>query len=299
MSGAVLRDACKQGDLFNLDRIIDGAQDFSRMRSPIYTGVQSDGWVRRKALLDVINDRDKYGFGSIHVCVKNDQPKALLRLMKIPGIDINLPGMGGYSAAVLACTEDASACLEILLGKGADPNQLDAFGWTLLHHCASEESLKCMQLLLLHRDVHVDMENSKGYTPCQMACIKNHAVMIESLVSAGADPQKKNKLTFETCYDIVADESARGAIASGLLRNQDRLQALAVEDEERQMLQRSKQLHEQARTAREEEMQQAHRSQEGQEGGQEGGEGGEERVEGEEKGGAGAEVTGARDEGRD
>ena len=240
MSGAVLRDACAAGDLFNMERIIGGAQDFSLMRSPIYTGVQSDGWVRRKALLDVINDRDKYGLGAIHICVKNNQAEALRLLMRIPGIDINLPGMGDYSATVLACTGDHVECLEILLAAGADANQVDAFGWTLLHHCASELSYKSLETLLLRKEVHVDMENSKGYTPCHMVCIKNNAIMIRALVGAGADPMRTSQHTLETCYDIVADEAARAAIASGLELNQDRLRVLAVEEEEKQMLVRSR-----------------------------------------------------------
>ncbi len=81
MSGAVLRAACAAGDMFNVDRILVGASDFSKMRSPIYTGVQSDGWVQRKALLDIIDDRDAYGFGSIHVCVKNDRPEGSFTML--------------------------------------------------------------------------------------------------------------------------------------------------------------------------------------------------------------------------
>ena len=61
MSGSVLRDACSKGDLWNIERILGGAQDFSLMRSPIYTGVQSEGWVRRKAVYDIINSRDNLG----------------------------------------------------------------------------------------------------------------------------------------------------------------------------------------------------------------------------------------------
>ena len=59
MSGSALRSAIESGFVWDVNRILEGAQDVSLMRSPIGTGVQSDGWVRRKSPYDIISDKDQ------------------------------------------------------------------------------------------------------------------------------------------------------------------------------------------------------------------------------------------------
>lgn len=147
--------------------------------------------------------------------------------------------MGDYSAAVLACTYDRAGCLELLLDAGADPNQIDAFGWTLAHHCASESSANALKVLLKLRSVIVDKENKEGYTPCMIACLKSNASLITALVEAGANPAKKHKRTKESSYDLVSTSEARTAIADGIMLNEKRLKSLAEEEEERRRIELS------------------------------------------------------------
>jgi ankyrin repeat protein len=236
MSGAVLRDACKLGDIFNINRILDGSQNFSLMRSPIFTGVQN---VKRKSIQEIMNDRDQYGQGALHICIKELQVEALKRLLEVPGLDLNLGGMGNYSPAVLACTKNSGVCLELLLEHGVDPNQIDDTQWSLLHHCTAGNCDRALDTLLKRRDVLVDQTNDGGYTPLMMACVKNSSGMIERLVGAGADPLRKHAQTLENSYDMVVSAEARSAITSGLLQNQARLAELAVLEEERLRLERS------------------------------------------------------------
>jgi ankyrin repeat protein len=237
MSGAVLRDACKIGDLFNIDRILAGSLNFSLMRSPIFTGVQS---VKRKSTQEIMNDRDQYGQGALHICIKELQVEALKRLLVVPGLDLNAGGMGNYSPAVLACTKNSGVCLALLLEHGVDPNQVDDTQWTLLHHCCAVDGDRALDTLLKRRDVLVDQTNDGGYTPLMMACVKNSCEMIERLVGAGADPLRKHFRTQESSYDMVVSAEARNAIISGLSRNQARLAELAVLEEERLILERSR-----------------------------------------------------------
>ncbi len=148
--------------------------------------------------------------------------------------------MGNYSPAVLACTKNRGICLAILLEHGVDPNQIDDTQWSLLHHCTAELADRALDTLLQRRDLLVDQTNDGGYTPLMMACVKNSSEMIERLVGAGADPLRKHAQTQENSYDMVVSAGARSAIASGLLRNQARLAELAVLEEERLLLERSR-----------------------------------------------------------
>jgi len=240
MSGSVLRDACLKGDLFNIDRILVGASDFRLMRSPIYKGVQSEGWVQRKAVYDIINDRDHLGQSALHICIKYSQPAALKKIMHVEGVDINLPGMGNYSPAVLAATNDEEICLQYLLDANIDINQVDDNGWTLLHHATAQVADKSIKILLNRRDLNVNAINNDGYTPLMIACIKNCAPMIEKLVGAGADIKLKHNKTYENSEIMACSIKARKAIENGLLLNEKRLKQLDIEEEERQMLLRAK-----------------------------------------------------------
>ena len=240
MSGSVLRDACAKGDMFNMDRILMGAQDFSLMRSPIYMGVQSDGWVRRKAISDIMNDRDKLGQGAIHICIKNNQIEALKKILAVPGLDLNLPGMGNYSPAVLACSKNSGVSLDLLLQNGVDPNQADDAEWTLLHHCTAELADNALEALLQRREVVIDTFNDNGYTPLMMACIKDEPKMIERLIQAGADANIRHELTQESSYDMLNSVDARNAIITGLVKNQERLAVLEKEAEEKAILERGR-----------------------------------------------------------
>ena len=148
MSGSALRTACLNGSVFDTERILSGAQDISLMRSPIGTGVQSDGWVRRKSVQAIIADKDRLGNAALHICVMNSRSECMRMLLAIPGTDANIAGLGGYSPAVMACDRNEAECLHILLEAGVDVNQQDCAGWTLLHHAAVGRCQEAMVVLL-------------------------------------------------------------------------------------------------------------------------------------------------------
>ena len=154
------------------------------MRSPIGTGVQSDGWVRRKSAQTIIADPDHLGNTSLHVCVMNSRPDSMRLLLAVPDTDPNIGGLGGYSPAAMACDRNEDECLRILLEAGIDVNQQDSAGWTLLHHAAVGRCQEAMAVLLEREKpgtkdpIVVDLENDSGQSPLMLACIKNDVVTI-------------------------------------------------------------------------------------------------------------------------
>ena len=239
MSGSALRTACAAGFTWDVERILTGAQDVSLMRSPIGTGVQSEGWVRRRDVVTIISDPDHLGNSALHVCVMNSKPEVMAMLLKIPGTDVNIPGLGGYSPAAMACDRNESECLRILLEAGVDVNQQDQTGWTLLHHAAVGRCQEAMAVLLereqpgTEHPIIVDLANESGQTPLMLACIKNDSITIRRLVIAGADPHRLHEDTQTTAIGMCGSQEARGVCEEALSERKEILISRGREEEER------------------------------------------------------------------
>lgn len=227
MSGSALRTACSQGLIWDMERILTGAQDVSLMRSPIGSGVQSDGWVRRKSVQTIIADRDDLGNTALHICVMSSRPECLSILLTMPDTDANIAGLGGYSPAAMACDRNEAECLRILLEAGVDVNQQDCAEWTLLHHAAVGRCQDAMAVLLereqpgTENPIVVDLVNDTGHSPLMLACMKNDSTTIRRLILAGADPGKVHLGTETTAMGMCASNEARSACEEALVARQD------------------------------------------------------------------------------
>ena len=239
MSGSALRSACVNDFLHDVDRILEGAQDISLMRSPIGTGVQSDGWVRRKSVQNIIADKDHLGNAAVHICVNYRRPECLAKILEIDNVDPNLHGQGGYSPAVMACHNDEGACLRLLLEAGVDVNQRDDIGWTLLHHAAANRSQRALSVLLERETpgakfpIVVDTINEAGHTPLMLACINDDEIAIKNLVLSGADPSRLHTDSSTAALSMCASTQAREACLAALEVRKEILVTRAAEEEER------------------------------------------------------------------
>ena len=240
MSGSALRSAIESGFVWDVNRILEGAHDVSLMRSPIGTGVQSDGWVRRKSSQDIISDKDHLGNAALHICAINGRVECLEILLNVEGTDANLPGQGGYSPAVMACDKNESQCLRLLLEKGGvDVNQQDDVGWTLLHHAAAAKSLDAISVLLereqpgVENPVVVDLANHNGHSPLMLACINNDVQVIEKFILAGANPHHIHTLTSTSALDMCAFAAARETCVLAMEGREAVLEQRAKDEEER------------------------------------------------------------------
>lgn len=239
MSGSALRSALASGFVWDVNRILEGAQDISLMRSPIGTGVQSDGWVRRKSAQHIISDTDHLGNAALHICIINNRIECLEILLNIEGTDPNLSGQGGYSPAVMACDKNEHECLRLLLDKGIDVNQQDDVGWTLLHHAAAARSLDAIAVLLEREQpgvavpIVVDLANYNGHSPLMLACINNDVRVIEKFVLAGADPHRIHLDTDTSALEMCAYAEARRACVEAVEGRKAVLEQRAKDEEER------------------------------------------------------------------
>jgi len=71
-------------------------------------------------------------------------------------------------------------------------NQIDADGWTLLHHAANEGRKEVVAFLLDH-DAGVNMVTNLGDTALHFAAAKNYCPSVRILLAKGADATIKNR----------------------------------------------------------------------------------------------------------
>ena len=106
----------------------------------------------------------------------------------------------------------------VLLKNGAEVFQMDARGFTALHHAVEAGSLQTVKILLdcrlpstLER---VDLSNN---TPLHIACMHNRPDILSFLLDQGANVTAKNKRNM-TCLDVAVEWEA-SEVAMTLMRH--------------------------------------------------------------------------------
>ena len=181
MSGATLRTACEHGLLFQVERIIAGANDKSGMRSPIYQGMQTTDWVTRKALVDMIRDTNSAKNAAIHVCCIHNRPECLAALLSTKVCDVKLLGQHNLSAAAICCSLGHDRCLALLIAAGVD---LTCDSSLLLD--ASMHGHAAIVSLCLEHGAPPNAQNGAGNTALHLALLNSHSGCAAALLQFGA-----------------------------------------------------------------------------------------------------------------
>ncbi|GLE02364.1 hypothetical protein PINS_up011202 [Pythium insidiosum] len=111
----------------------------------------TDAWrlCRRDSFkLQRLLDANVYGGGALHTAAMDGHSDVVAWLMA-EGRDVNARGNSDATALhVAALSDNATEALHLLLASGADPNAVDAFGFTPLHRAIERGSLEAATLLL-------------------------------------------------------------------------------------------------------------------------------------------------------
>lgn len=108
---------------------------------------------------------------------------------------------------ITAHVEILKKALEIILKAGADPNQKDAKGNTVLHTlCGEKEPDKEIIMLLFNNKADPNIKNNEGNTPLHIACTQNEPdlELVKLLLDSKADPTIKNSKGFEPKNYVVS-----------------------------------------------------------------------------------------------
>lgn len=96
-------------------------------------------------------------------------------------LTVNSVSETGHSAMHVAACYDRCAIVDWLLGKGADPNCFDFFGWTPLH-CAAAHGFQKTLLLLVYAGARLDRADDDGNQPLHLAAANGHADCVKALL---------------------------------------------------------------------------------------------------------------------
>lgn len=117
-------------------------------------------------------------------------------------IDLNADG-GVYGKAIMFAAElETPAMLQLLFGKGAKLDVVDAYGSNVFHYAARYGRLKNIEWLSQRlspqtRKLLINSpDNIYGNTPLHLAVKYNHVKTVEKLLSLGANKEIKNQKEF-------------------------------------------------------------------------------------------------------
>ncbi|XP_023314879.1 ankyrin-1-like [Trichogramma pretiosum] len=160
------------------------------------------------------------------ICRKGDcdgQAEILLELCRDEYLPLPLDARTSSGEAALheALTRGHWRMAEFLLKNGADPNLANGAGETGLHIvCRRERGSRCLASKLFEackdvgRTLDVNAEDSKGWTPLNLALFHGKRKMVELLLKEGADPRRTNSeattslhvIASAVAHDFLADQ---------------------------------------------------------------------------------------------
>jgi ankyrin repeat protein len=103
-----------------------------------------------------------------------------------------LTSMTGRDSLEAAVVEGRTDAVASFIRDGADPNQPDSRGGTLLHTAALFGWTEVVGVLV-RAGAKVNAADAEGVTPLHHAASGGHAELVEALLRAGADPRLKDK----------------------------------------------------------------------------------------------------------
>jgi ankyrin repeat protein len=109
-----------------------------------------------------------------------------------------------HSALINLVRQGNAHMAAVLLESGADPNQLDMFGWTPLHYAvtARKPDLELIALLVRH-GASVNVIGRDGRTPLHRAAMFGRAEDVKLLLALGAQADIRDEVGL-TAWDLAA-----------------------------------------------------------------------------------------------
>ena len=110
------------------------------------------------------------------------------------------------AALSIASRFDRLETVRFLVGKGADVNHADDFGWTALDRASESNNLEMVKILV-ENGADVNHANKDGNTALMQAAEKDNLEMVKILVENGANVSQVNSVGW-TALDIASFEAS-------------------------------------------------------------------------------------------
>ena len=136
-----------------------------------------------------INEGDAYGQSALcWAATRGDTKSASLLLQN--GANPNVSPTKGHTALQSAAQSGCSACIELLLGAGAEVDYQGAAKMTALHIAVVRHDDVGIVRQLIQAGAEIDLQADLGASPLLYACIHGHTRVAEYLIEQGADIQQ-------------------------------------------------------------------------------------------------------------
>jgi len=129
----------------------------------------------------------------------------VLELCLMRGFDIDAQDHYKNSPSWIALSHQRSEVLNHLLENGADADQTNKLGWTLLHQAAAEGHVTMLDIII-HHTKNINVKNTHGETPIHLATSHGRSGCVKLLIKAGAninevDKQLRTPLHYAAMFD--------------------------------------------------------------------------------------------------
>lgn len=146
-----------------------------------------------------INTQDNDGFTLLHIAIRHKRLDFARYLIQ-RGADVSKPSTTrNYHPIQSAAGRNEAEIIQLLLDRGASPNEVGNRMWYPLHLAAYYGHTESVRVLLKHKDINI---NAKGVkysdgidesTPVYIAAAMGHTEIVKLLLDAGADTTIRDK----------------------------------------------------------------------------------------------------------
>ena len=205
------RAACN-GELEILNLLLDAKADVNARTSSGFTALMiacqngnedvMDELIKRGA--DLSRSSKGHGIGFLHLAALSGKLTIMKKVLETSSTsESDRPTALGQTPFLIACKCAGIDTMQALLAKGADPQRLTESGKNAVHLAVLSGSLAKVRFLL-NLQVPFEMQDVSHESPLDLACKGGHTDIAKYLISLGADCQKVNQLSGETCLHRCA-----------------------------------------------------------------------------------------------
>ncbi|XP_046558660.1 serine/threonine-protein phosphatase 6 regulatory ankyrin repeat subunit B-like isoform X2 [Haliotis rubra] len=192
---ADLRDACREGNLAEVKRILDtGRADVNCRGGVGRTPVMEAAWRGHGDVVELLVSRgadvslvDDGGENILHCACLGGDRKTVEFVLSLDGVDVNSRGGRSSTPVMVAARRGHGDVVELLVSRGADVSLVDDDGNNTLHWACWRGDRKTVEFVLSLDRVDINSRGGGSWTPVMWAARWRHRDMVELLVSRGAD----------------------------------------------------------------------------------------------------------------
>ena len=220
--GSEIHSAIRKRDLAKVRAILEGNAEASNEPDssgtlPLYRAMSQRETKMVELLLSFKADptlKNRHGYSSIYYAVTHKAKRPYLEIFLKNGANVNDQDKDGRSLLYCAVSNGSPESVELLLGHKADVDLQDKAGDRPLHAACHFRDSTQMAKLLLAKAPKVNLPGRNGETPLHIACRLGRMDLAKMLLAHKADPDVGTATRFKEspihyCGKYATDDASR------------------------------------------------------------------------------------------